>query len=229
MNKMFDRTINLIGSENYKKICNLKIAVIGLGGVGGTALEALARTGFSKFLIIDHDIVDVTNLNRQILFSYGDINRPKVEIAMKKILSINPFADIETHKIKVSSSNTDIIGKVDFIVDAVDDIKAKVCIAEYAIKNNIPFVSSLGMANRINPNEVNIIRLDKTTIDPLAKKFRYELKKNNIDTKKVMTVFSSELPRTSSSNLNSIVTVPSSAGLNICLYIINFFTSDIIK
>jgi len=225
MENEFTRTISLIGEDGFNKINNVTICLFGLGGVGGTALEALARSGFSSFVIVDFDKVNITNLNRQILFNHSSIDILKTEEAKKRILSINPQAKIEKINEKVDNLSFDKIKqyKIDFIVDAIDDINGKKAICHYALDNNIPFIVSLGMANRINPSEVIITRLDKTSDDPLAKKLRHEFKKDNIDIKRVETVFSKEKPIKNGTVLSSMMMVPSSAGLNIAYYIISYF------
>ena len=212
-------------TEKFEVIQNAHILLVGLGGVGGTCLEALVRTGFQHFIIIDGDTVEVSNLNRQILFHESDIGIDKVIAAKKHVLEINSNIDIKTIKLQINPEKANIIGEFnfDFLIDAIDDIPAKVLLAKYAIENNIPFVSSLGMANRFDPSKVIITRLDKATGDPLAKKFRYELKQKQIDTKKVNVCFSQETPMKDGANLNSIMMPPSSAGLNIAYHVLSYF------
>lgn len=224
-NEQFIRSINLITKEKFEVIQNACILLVGLGGVGGTCLEALVRTGFQHFIIIDGDTVEASNLNRQILFRESDIGIDKVIAAKKHVLEINSNIDIKTTKLQINPENANIIDEFafDFLIDAIDDIPAKVLLAKYAIENNIPFVSSLGMANRFDPSKVIITRLDKATGDPLAKKFRYELKQKQIDTKKVNVCFSQEMPIKDGANLNSIMMPPSSAGLNIAYHILSHF------
>lgn len=224
-NEQFIRSINLITKEKFEVIQNACILLVGLGGVGGTCLEALVRTGFQHFIIIDGDTVEASNLNRQILFRESDIGIDKVIAAKKHVLEINSNIDIKTIKLQINPENANIIDEFafDFLIDAIDDIPAKVLLAKYAIENNIPFVSSLGMANRLDPSKVIITRLDKATGDPLAKKFRYELKQKQIDTKKVNVCFSQETPMKDGANLNSIMMPPSSAGLNIAYHVLSYF------
>jgi tRNA A37 threonylcarbamoyladenosine dehydratase len=227
-NKQFLRSINLITKEKFDIISSVKILLIGLGGVGGTCFEALVRTGFQHFIIIDGDIVESSNLNRQILFNESDIGLDKVLVAKKHAMEINPNLDIKSIKMKINREKADILAEFDFdfLIDAIDDIPAKVFLVEYAIKNNKSFVSSLGMANRFDPSKVTITRLDKATGDPLAKKFRYELKQKQIDTKKVIVCYSQELPLKDGINLNSIMMPPSSAGLNIAYHVLLHFINE---
>ena len=220
MNKqMFERSIGLLGEDNFNRIQDKVIAVFGLGGVGGTALEALARTGFQHFLIADFDKVDATNLNRQILYTSKDVGRNKVEAAKERILSINPDADIKEFNLK--AQDFDFNQKIDFIVDAIDDVEGKLFILNKVQEYNIPQIMSLGMANRFNPEQVRISKLNQTRNDPLAKKIRYMAKKANIDLSKINVVISEELPQKNGEKLYSTMMVPSSSGLVIAKYILN--------
>ena len=220
MNKeIFARSIGLLGEENFNKIQDKVIAVFGLGGVGGTALEALARTGFQHFLLIDFDKVDPSNLNRQILYTYEDIGKTKVDIAKKRILSINPEADIKIFNLK--AQDFDFNQKIDFIVDAIDDVNGKLCLLRKAQENNIPSIMSLGMANRFNPEQVKICKLNQTRNDPLAKKIRYMAKKEELDLSLINVVISEEMPQKNGEKLYSTMMVPSAAGLSIAKFILH--------
>ena len=220
MNKeIFARSIGLLGEDNFNKLQDKVIAVFGLGGVGGTALEALARTGFQHFVIIDFDKVDASNLNRQILYTSKDIGRDKVEAAKERLLAINPEVDVKIFKGKAQEFNFN--QKLDFVVDAIDDVEGKLYILQKCKENNIQTIMSLGMANRFNPEQVRVMKLNQTSNDPLAKKIRYLVKHNNIDIKDVMVVISEELPQKNQEKLYSTMMVPSSAGLTIAKYILN--------
>ena len=220
MNKsIFERSIGLLGEDNFNQIQDKVIAVFGLGGVGGTALEALARTGFKYFLIVDFDKVDPSNLNRQILYTAKDIGRNKVEAAKERILSINHEADIKEYNMK--AQDFDFNQKIDYVVDAIDDVEGKLYILQKAQEFSIPQIMSLGMANRFNPEQVHIAKLNQTHNDPLAKKIRYMSKKAELDLSKINVVISEELPQKNGEKLFSIMTVPSSAGLVIAKYILN--------
>ena len=220
MNKsIFERSIGLLGEDYFNHIQDKVIAVFGLGGVGGTALEALARTGFKHFLIVDFDKVDPSNLNRQILYTAKDIGRNKTEAAKERILSINPDADIKEFNMK--AQDFDFNQKIDYVVDAIDDVEGKLYILQKAQEFNIPQIMSLGMANRFNPEQVRIAKLNQTHNDPLAKKIRYMSKKAELDLSKINVVISEELPQKNGEKLFSIMTVPSSAGLVIAKYILN--------
>ena len=217
--EIFERSIGLLGEDNFNLIQDKTIAIFGLGGVGGTALEALARTGFQHFIIVDFDKVDVSNLNRQILYTIKDIGKSKVEAARERILSINPDADIKPFNIK--AQDFDFNQKIDYIVDAIDDVDGKLFIAKKAQENNIPSIVSLGMANRFNPEQVRVSKLNQTRNDPLAKKIRYLAKKNGLDLSLINVIISEEMPQKNAEKLYSTMMVPSSAGLTIAKYILN--------
>ena len=215
---MFSRSIGLLGEENFSLIQSKTIAIFGLGGVGGTALEALARTGFTHFLLVDFDKVDPSNLNRQILYTQKDIDRTKVEVAKERILAINPEADIKIFNMK--AQDFDFNQKIDFIVDAIDDVEGKLFILKNAQEKNIPQIMSLGMANRFEPDKVKIAKLNQTNNDPLAKKIRYLVKRSGLSTGNINVAISSELPQKKQEKLYSTMMVPSSAGLSIAKYIL---------
>ena len=216
--KVFDRSIGLLGEDNFNLIQDKVIAIFGLGGVGGTALEALARTGFKNFILIDFDKVDPSNLNRQILYTEADVDKAKVDAARDRIHAINGFANIETFEIKAQNFNFN--QKIDYIVDAIDDVDGKLFILKKVQENNIPSIMSLGMANRFDPSMVKIAKLNQTHNDPLAKKIRYLAKQDGLDLSKISVVISEELPQKNGEKLYSTMMVPSSAGLSIAKYIL---------
>ena len=215
---LFSRSIGLLGEDNFNAIQDKIIAVFGLGGVGGTALEALARTGFKHFILVDYDKVDASNLNRQILYTTKDIGKEKVVVARERILAINEEADIKSFNMK--AQDFDFNQKIDFIVDAIDDVGGKLFILKQAQERNIPSIMSLGMANRFEPDKVRIAKLNQTNNDPLAKKIRYLVKNSGLSTSNVSVVISSELPQNNAGKLYSTMMVPSSAGLSIAKYIL---------
>lgn len=217
-----ERSKRLLGEERVNSFSSKTIVVIGVGGVGGTALESLARSGFKKFILIDSDVVDVTNLNRQTLFTFNDVGLDKVECAKKRILSISNDIEVTSIKARIGEGNlTSLISsKVDFIIDAIDSVDGKLEIYEFALQNNINFVSSLGMGNRFNPEDVFLTTLNKTENDPLAKKIRYEAKQKGYDLKSIPVVFSKEIPALKSPKPTSMIMVPSTAGLLITKYVL---------
>lgn len=222
MSDYLDKSKQLLGAEKIKALEDNVILVIGLGGVGGTALEALARSGFKKFILIDSDVVDVTNLNRQVLFTSEDIGKNKTDIAKQHLLRINNSLDIQIFNSKIGDIKLDelMLGKVDFIVDAIDSVDGKLHIYEYAQANHIPFISSLGMGNRVDPECVTITKLNKTENDPLAKKIRYLAKQKGLDLKEIPVIFSKEIPLIKSPKPASMMMVPSTAGLLIAKYVL---------
>ena len=225
MNKdIFARSIGLLGEDNFNLIQDKVIAIFGLGGVGGTALEALARTGFKHFIIVDFDKVDPSNLNRQILYLAKDIGRNKVEAAKERILAINEDADIKTFIGK--AQDFDFNQKIDYVVDAIDDVEGKLFIASKTQEFNIPSIMSLGMANRFNPEQVRVSKLNQTRNDPLAKKIRYMAKKAELDLSKINVVISEEIPQKNAEKLYSTMMVPSAAGLTIAKYILDGIIKD---
>lgn len=222
MSDYLDRSKQLLGEEKIKALEDKVILVIGIGGVGGTALEALARSGFKKFILIDSDIVEETNLNRQILYTEADVGKEKVLVAKERLLSINSGLEIKTITAKIGETKLEDLnlGKVDFIVDAIDFVEGKLHIYEFAQLNRISFISSLGMGNRFNPESVTITKLNKTENDPLAKKIRYLAKQKGLDLKEIPVVFSKEVPAIKSPKPASMIMVPSTAGLLIAKYVL---------
>lgn len=224
-NDLFIRTKGLLGEKHFNKIENAKVCIVGLGGVGGTAFEALLRSGVKNFLIIDFDKVNESNLNRQILYTFEDIDSYKVDVAKKRALQINNDAKINVINGNINEIDLELIRKYnpDFIVDAIDNVSGKILLSEFAISENVAFIMSLGMANRLDPTKVKVDRLDKTTTDPLAKKIRYEIRKNNLSTKDIKVVWSTETPVKDENKLHSMIMVPSTAGLIIASEVIKYF------
>ena len=224
MDNQFDKSINLLGEEKYNVLANKTICIFGLGGVGGTAIEALVRTGVKKVILIDFDIVDITNLNRQILYTKLDVGKDKVECAKNRLLAINP--DLEVEAFKGKAQDFDFNKEIDFVIDAIDDVNGKLYISQKCIEQDIPFIISLGMANRFDPSKVKVSKLNKTFNDPLAKKIRFIFKENGVSLNAINVIWSEESSVPFTGKLNSIMTVPSSAGLNIAFYVINYFTKE---
>lgn len=222
MSDYLDKTKQLLGEDKINSFQDKVILVVGIGGVGGTALEALARSGFKKFILIDADVVDASNLNRQILFTSDDIGKNKVDEAKKHLLKINNSLDIRVFKSKIGDIKLDELelGKIDFIVDAIDSVDGKLHIYEFAQKKHIPLISSLGMGNRVDPECVTITKLNKTENDPLARKIRYLAKQKGLDLKEINVVFSKETPLIKSPKPASMMMVPSTAGLLIAKYVL---------
>ena len=226
MPNQYSRTELLIGEENIKKLQQSKVAIFGVGGVGSFVVEALARAGVGTLVIIDHDEVDITNINRQIIATHDSIGRPKVEVAKERILTINPNAEVIIYKELFSKETEGIIdNSLDYVVDCVDTVTAKLEIISRAKELNIPVISSMGTGNKLDPTKFEISDIYKTSVCPLAKVMRKELRARNIDSLKV--VYSKEEPIKNSEarTPGSISFVPSSAGLIIAGEVIK----DILK
>lgn len=229
----FSRTELLIGKDGVEKLANSKVAIFGIGGVGSFVVEALARAGIGNFVLVDNDEVDITNLNRQIIATHKTIGKPKVEIARERILDINPNANVEVYQEFFMPESEGILdNSIDYIVDAVDTVTAKIELAVRAEKMNIPIISSMGTGNKLDPTRFEVTDIYKTSVCPLAKVMRKELKQRGI--KKLKVVFSKEEPiKPLNSNEitnkkqvpGSVSFVPSVAGLIVAGEVIK----DIIK
>ena len=192
MINQFSRTELLIGSENINKLKNSTVAVFGIGGVGGFVAEALARAGIGHLVLIDNDTVSLTNINRQIVALHSTIGKYKTEVMRDRIADINPDAVVEVHNcfyLPENKSDFDF-SKYDYVVDAVDTVAAKLSIIEEAKRCNVPVISSMGAGNKLNPTMFEVADISKTSVCPLAKVMRYELKKRGI--KNVKVVYSKE-------------------------------------
>lgn len=216
---MFERLEGLIGTDALDKISKVNILLVGVGGVGGTCLEALIRSGIKNITIIDGDVFQISNLNRQILATQEDIDKPKVEVAIKRMLMINNKINIQGKNMYVNEDNINTLGNFDFIIDACDDVKAKLVLMKYAEDNKIEIISSMGTGKRLNPSSVIITRLDKTSNDALAKKIRYEARKRGLSLK-VPVCSSNEESLNKDKVVSSSIFVPSTAGLLIAYYVI---------
>ncbi|WP_294153068.1 tRNA threonylcarbamoyladenosine dehydratase [uncultured Clostridium sp.] len=188
------RTELLIGKEGLEKLRNSRVIVFGVGGVGSFTVEALARAGVGEITLIDDDTVCLTNLNRQIHATYDTISKPKVEVMKERILSINKKCNVITHQTFVTKDNIEeIVPKdIDYVVDAIDTVSAKLGLAEYCYKNNIRIMSSMGTGNKLDPTQFKVTDVFKTKVCPLAKVMRYELRKRGVE--KLKVVYSEEIP-----------------------------------
>ena len=220
---MLDRLELILDKSIIEKFKSTKVLIIGIGGVGGYALECLVRSGFESITIIDKDIVDKSNLNRQIISLNSNIDKPKVEVAKERCLDINPNCNITTINdfILEDNINTLNLSNFDYIIDACDTLTTKVLLIDYCTNNNIKLISCMGTGNRFDSNKLEITKLNKTNNDPLAKNIRRILKEKNIKANPYV-VWSSELPvKTQNRTPGSIVLVPMQAG-NLCAsFIIN--------
>ena len=236
MLNQFSRTELLIGTENIEKLKKSKVAIFGIGGVGSFVVEGLARAGVQNFVLVDDDNVCLTNLNRQIIALQNTIGKPKVEVAKERILQINPNANVETYKEFFMPETKGIIDNtITYIVDAIDTVSAKIELVMIAEKLNIPIISSMGTGNKLDPTQFEVTDIYKTSVCPLAKVMRKELKNRGI--KKLKVVYSKEEPQKINYDLledednnkkktpGSISFVPSVAGLIIAGEVVK----DIIK
>lgn len=215
MENQFTRTETLIGKEALEKLRSSYVAIFGVGGVGGYVAEALARAGIEKFDLIDNDTVNITNVNRQIIALHSTIGRDKVEVAKERILDINPNAKIKTYKtfFTPENSNEFDFAKYDYVVDAIDSVSGKIELVLKSQQVNVPIISSMGAGNKLNPEMFEIADIYKTSVCPLAKVMRQELKKRGV--KKLKVVYSKELPIKQKGERipASISFVPSTVGL----------------
>ena len=222
---MFERTISLIGESNFNKIKEKTVLIVGLGGVGGYATESLVRSGIYNLILIDHDTIDITNLNRQIISTNNNIGNIKVDEFKKRILEINPDCNVITNKLFLDRTNYNILDnyKIDYIIDCCDSVDTKKLLIDYSLEKNIKLISSMGTANKLDPTKLEIIDIRKTSYDPLAKILRkyVSILKTN---KKIMVVSSTEEPL-QTQNLSTLVFVPATAGL-LCA---NYVIKDIIE
>lgn len=220
MNYKFSRTAQLVGEENINKLSNYKIIIFGVGGVGGQALESLVRAGFTSFFIVDNDVVEASNINRQIIASTSVLGKPKVEVAKNMMVDINPDVEIETYFGAVNEQNINQfnLANYDFIIDAIDSFDDKIALIVYCLEKELPLISSMGAGNRFDPSLVRVTKIEKTAGCPLAKKVRYELRKREL--KGLTVVTSSELPNTNNGiKPGSTPFVPPVFGITIARYI----------
>lgn len=228
----FQRTALLLGEDNILKLNNKTVAIFGVGGVGGYVCEALARSGIGHFVIVDNDNVSITNINRQIIALHNTIGRAKVDVMKERILEINPNAEVIAIKefILPNNSSSFDFKNYDYVVDCVDTVTAKIEIVLKSIEGNTKVISSMGAGNKLNPQAFKVADIYKTSVDPLARVLRYELRKRGV--KKLKVVYSTEQPlKIDDSNIDedkglrrtlpgSNAWVPASAGLLIASEVI---------
>lgn len=220
MEDVFVRTGLLLGRENMEKLARARVAVFGVGGVGGHVVEALARSGVGALELIDDDVVSPDNLNRQIVALRSTIGQPKVEVAKARVLDINPNCEVTAHRtfyLPETAGQFDFAA-YDYVVDAIDTVTGKLMLAEQAAAAGTPLISSMGAGNKLDPTAFRVADVYDTKVCPLAKVMRRELKKRGIASLKV--VYSEELPLTPEGNPEdgrrlpgSVAFVPSVAGL----------------
>lgn len=178
----FSRVCALIGKDSLEKLKNSKVAVFGIGGVGGFAVEALARCGVGTIAIFDNDAVDVTNLNRQIVATVSAVGKDKVDVMKERLLSINPEVKVETNKVFYLPENAHLydLSGYDYVIDAIDTVSAKIEIIYRAKMANVPVISCMGTGGKLDITKLKVTDIEKTSVCPLARVMRRELKKRKI-------------------------------------------------
>lgn len=214
MENQYTRTIAVLGEAAIEKLKKCRVAVFGVGGVGSYAVEVLARAGVGAIDLIDNDVFNITNLNRQLYATYKTIGQYKVDVARERILDINPDCIVTTHKMFYLPENADRLdlSQYDYIIDAIDTVAAKVELVVRADKVGARIISSMGTGNKLHPELFEVADIYKTSVCPLAKVMRARLKKEGI--KKLKVVYSKEEPIKNSDNIiGSVPFVPSVVGL----------------
>jgi len=188
------RTELLIGTEALNKLKNSKVVVFGIGGVGSYTVEALARAGINKLVLVDDDTICLTNINRQIHATFKTISRSKVQVMKERILEINPHCEVTTHMTFVTADNINeiITEDTDYVVDAIDTVTSKIALVLYCQERNIKIICCLGTGNKLDPTAFKIADIYSTKVCPLAKVMRYELKRRGVESLKVL--YSEEIP-----------------------------------
>ncbi len=209
----FSRSEILLKQEGIKKLAESRVAVFGVGGVGGYAAEALARAGVGAIDLIDNDTVNVTNLNRQIIALVSTIGRYKTEVMKERIADINPDCTVTVHNLFFDNSSSHMLDftQFNYVIDAIDTVSGKLALIELAKKCGVPVISCMGAGNKLNPADFKVADISETSVCPLAKVMRRELKKRDICG--VKAVYSEELPKASGEVIGSVSFVPSVAGL----------------
>ena len=233
MSEIFSRTELLLGEEAIKRLAGKRVAVFGVGGVGGYVCEALVRSGIGAFDLCDNDTVAASNINRQIIATTSSVGKYKVDVMKERMLDINPEVDVRVHRCFFLPENADSFPfeEYDYVVDAVDTVTAKIELIMRAKEKNIPVISSMGAGNKLDPTAFTVADIYKTSVDPLARVMRRELKKRGVKDLKV--VYSTEEPlqpigghkspsedSSRRSTPGSVAFVPSVAGLCIASEIV---------
>ena len=232
----FERIEFLLGKEAVERLQEKKVAVFGVGGVGGFVVEALARSGVGNFVLVDKDTVSITNINRQIIATHDTIGKAKVDVMKERILSINPNAKVETHCCFFLPENQDEFDfkGYDYVIDAIDTVAGKIALVLKAQEAGTKIMCSMGAGNKLDPTRFEIADIYKTSVCPLAKVMRTELRKRGV--KKLKVVYSKEMPLTPlaapkdpgqrRATPGSVAYVPSVAGLIIASEVIKDLTME---
>lgn len=194
MNNIFwERTIALIGEEAFQLLNKSTVAIFGLGGVGGYALEAIVRSGVGNVYIYDYDVVKKNNFNRQIIATNSNLEKLKIEVSGNRMRDINPTVNIIANGDFINSTSSIAFEKFDYVIDAIDTVSSKLYLIRECIVRNVPIISSMGTGNKMKPELFEITNIKNTSVCPLARVIRKELR--NIDTRKLMVVYSKEIPK----------------------------------
>ena len=224
------RTVALLGEENVEKLKHKKVIVFGVGGVGGYTVEALARTGIGQIDVVDNDLVSMSNINRQIIALHSTVDKKKVDVIKERISDINKSIVVNAYDVFLTTDNLEEfnLSSYDYVVDAIDTVKSKIALAEYCDKNNVNIISSMGTGNKLNPCAFKVADIYKTSVCPLAKAVRTQLKK--IGVKKLKVVYSDETPLVDGLNQDgkrvpaSCAFIPPIAGLIIASEVVKDLT-----
>lgn len=227
MDERFSRTERLFGKDKTQRLYNSRVIVFGIGGVGGACVEALARSGIGTIGLVDKDVVDITNINRQLIATSNTVGLRKTEVAEERIVSISPFSKVNKYDVfylPESAAFVDI-ENYDYIVDAVDNVSAKLFLCKKAKELNIPIISCMGTGNKVHPEMLEISDISKTSVCPLARVIRRELKKVGIEHLNV--VYSKEEPASDMGRVPASCSfVPPVAGYLLASKVINDIISE---
>jgi len=218
----FERFSSLIGERAFAKLINSHVLVVGLGGVGGNVVETLVRSGIGYLTIIDDDVFELTNLNRQLLATHSSLNKSKVEVCKNRCLDINPNVKIDQLNLKFTESTQLDFSQFDYVVDAVDDVEAKVGLIKRATRDNVPIISCMGTANKFDPTQLRVSDILHTSVCPLASVMRKKCRALGLNAK---CVYSLEKPTKMGNMLCSTAFVPNVAGILLAKTVIE----DLIK
>ena len=228
MDERFSRSSRILGKQKMEKLNKSSVIVFGIGGVGGAVLEALVRGGVGTVAVVDKDTVDITNINRQIIATNDNIGEKKVDAAEKRALCINPNINFKKYDLFYLPETAEEIelSEYDFIVDAIDNVTAKLELIERANRLNVPIVSSMGTGNKLHPELFEITDINKTSVCPLARVMRRELKNRGVE--KLTVVYSKEEPiKTENSVPGSVSFTPPVAGYLMASYVINKLLEEV--
>lgn len=221
------RLNKIIGEDNINKLKDKTVLIIGLGGVGGHALESIVRIGINNIIIVDNDVVDITNLNRQLISLNSNIGEKKVDVAKKRVLDINPNCNVISIDKFIDKTNIEELFKykIDYVIDACDTVSTKILLIKECLDRNIKIISCMGTGNKFHPELLEIIELKKTSYDPLAKVLRNKFRNER---RKIMVVCSKEKGiKISDRTPGSTSLVPSTAGVLCASFVVNDILEDL--